>query len=42
MIAYHPQENGADGSFNKTLHKGLTEIYGISKDEWDDNIPTIL
>jgi hypothetical protein len=39
---YHPQESRVVEAFNKTLHKGLTKIYGINKDDWDDNIPTIL
>jgi hypothetical protein len=42
MTSYHPQENGAVESFNKTLHKGLTKICGINKDDWDDKIPAIL
>jgi transposase InsO family protein len=25
-LAYHPQDNGAIKSFNKTLHKGLTKF----------------
>jgi transposase InsO family protein len=41
-IAYHPQENGVVESFNKTLHKGLTKICGIDKNDWDDKIPAVL
>jgi hypothetical protein len=29
-------------SFNKTLHKGPTKIYGIDKDYWDDKVPIVL
>jgi hypothetical protein len=42
MTTYHPKENGAFKSFNKTLHKGLTNICSINKDDWDDKIPAIL
>ena len=31
--AYHPQANGAVEVFNKTLHKGLTKICGIDKND---------
>jgi len=41
-IAYHPQANVAVKSFNKTLHKGITKICNIEKDDWDDKVPTIL
>jgi transposase InsO family protein len=41
-ISYHPQDNGAIKSFNKTLHKGLTKICGHDRDNWDDKFPTIL
>jgi hypothetical protein len=30
---YHPQDNGAIKSFNKTLHNGLTKICGLNKDD---------
>jgi hypothetical protein len=40
--AYHPQANGVVESFNKTLHKGLTKICGIDKNEWDDKVPAVL
>jgi hypothetical protein len=40
--AYHPQGNGSVESFNKTLHKGLTKICGIDKNEWDDKVPAVL
>jgi transposase InsO family protein len=39
---YHPQDNGVVKSFNKTLHKGLTKIYGIDKDDWDDKVLAVL
>jgi transposase InsO family protein len=39
---YHPQENGAVESFNKTLHKGLTNICGINNYVWDDKIHAVL
>jgi hypothetical protein len=42
MTTYHPQANRAVKSFNKKIHKGITNICGINKDEWDNNIPTIL
>jgi hypothetical protein len=42
QTAYHPQENGVVESFNKTLHKGLTKICGIDKNDWDDKVPTVL
>ena len=41
-MTYHPQENGVVESFNKTLHKGLTKICGIDKNDWDDKIPAVL
>jgi hypothetical protein len=34
-IAYHPQENGVVESLNKMLHKGLTKICDIDKNDWD-------
>ena len=39
---YHPQANGVVESFNKTLTKGLTKIYSIDKDDWDDKVPVVL
>jgi transposase InsO family protein len=39
---YHPQANKAVESFNKILHKVITNICGINKDDWDDNIHTIV
>jgi len=42
MTSSHPQENREVESFSKTLHKGVTNIYGINKDEWDHMIPRIL
>jgi hypothetical protein len=39
---YQPQENKEIKAFNKTLHKGLTNICGLNKDIWDDNIPAVL
>ena len=42
MTTNHPQENGAVEYFNKTLHKGLTKICDITKDNWDENIPIVL
>jgi hypothetical protein len=41
-MAYHPQANGAVKSFNKTLHKGLTKICGLDRDDWDDKVPMVL
>ena len=35
---YHPQSNGAIEAFNKTL----TKICNADKDDWDENIPTVL
>lgn len=40
--SYHAQDNGAVESFNKTLTKGLTKIYNIDKDKWDNKIPAVL
>jgi hypothetical protein len=40
--AYHPQANRAIKYFNKTLHKGLTKVCGLDRDDWDDKIPAIL
>lgn len=31
--AYHTQENGVVKAFNKTLHKGLTKICDIDKND---------
>ena len=42
ILAYHPQDNGAIKSFNRTLTKGLTKICNIQKHDWHDKIPTIL
>jgi hypothetical protein len=42
MIVYHPQANQAIESFNKILHKGLTKICGLNRDDWDDKVPTII
>jgi hypothetical protein len=42
MTTNHPQENGAVKYFNKTLHKGLTKICIINKDDWEKNIPALL
>ena len=39
---YHPQVNGAVESFNKTLTKGLTKIFNMDKDDWDEKIPAVL
>jgi hypothetical protein len=39
---YHPQENGVVESLNKTLQKGLTKIFGIDKNEWDDKYPAVI
>ena len=39
---YHPQENGFVESFNKTLHKGLTKICGIEKNDCDEKNPAVL
>ena len=36
---YHPQDNGAVESFNKTLTKGLTKICNIDQDDWDEKNP---
>jgi hypothetical protein len=41
-MTQHPQENGVVDAFNKTLHKGLTKIYGINKNDWDDKIRAVL
>jgi transposase InsO family protein len=41
-FAYHPQDNGVVESFNNTLYKGLTKIWGLDRDVWDDKIPSIL
>jgi hypothetical protein len=41
-IAYHPKANGFVESFKKTLHKGLTKICDLDRDEWDDKVPAIL
>jgi hypothetical protein len=42
IMAYHPQANGVVEVFNKTLHKGLTKICGIEKNNWDNIIPAVL
>ena len=39
---YYPQANGVVEAFNKTLHKGLTKIYDIDKNDWDKKIIAIL
>ena len=39
---YHPEDNGAIESFNKTLTKGLTKICSMDKDDWDDKFPAVL
>lgn len=41
-LEYHPQANGAIGSFNKTLTKGLTNICNIKKNDWASKMQTIL
>jgi transposase InsO family protein len=41
-IVYHPQANGAIDYFNKKLHKGLTKICDLDRENWDDKVPTIL
>jgi transposase InsO family protein len=40
--AYHPQANRAVESFNKMLHKGLTNMCSINKDDWDEKIHAVL
>jgi len=42
MISYHPQANREVESFKKTLHKGLTKICGLDKDDWDEKVPVVL
>jgi transposase InsO family protein len=39
---YHPHKNGVVEAFNKTLHKGLTKICGIDKNNWDEKIHVVL
>ena len=29
-------------SFNKTPTKGLTKIFNMDKDDWDDKVPAVL
>jgi hypothetical protein len=42
MNSYHPQDNEAIKSLKKTLHKGLTKICGLKREDWDDKVPVVL
>jgi hypothetical protein len=39
---YHPQDNGVVKSFNKILHKALTKLCALDRDDWDDKVPIVL
>lgn len=42
ITSYDPQVNDVVESFNKTLHKGLTKIFNLDRDDLNDKIPSIL
>lgn len=42
ISSYNPHSSGVIESFNKTLTKGLIEIYDIDKDLWDNKSHAIM
>jgi hypothetical protein len=39
---YHPQANAMVEEFNKILERGLTKVFTINHDDWDEWIPVVL